>query len=976
MVKEKDGLISEPNGNPIIRLLKEYGFLILAFAVPALLMYLIYASMLVHPIGDGSVLILDLNGQYVCFFEALRNVIHGDAGPLYSFARSLGGEFLGIYSYYLASPLSYIVALLPRESILEALLFLFVLKTGLCGFTFAFYLSKTGIAGERQNKPVIVAFSVMYALSAYCVVLQHNTMWIDAVIWLPIIAYGIEELIKKGHYKVFVISLSISVISNFYIGYMTCIFCAIYFFAYYFMHNENGRNNPYKEEKHFARSLLRMILFSALSIAISAVVVFSAYYSLSFGKNNFSSEVWALKTNFNLYEFLVKFLPCSYDTVQLEGLPFVYCGTCVLLLVPAFFFSKRFTPREKIVSGILASVFVLSFILYPVDLFWHGLQHPNWLNYRYSFMFVFVILVIAYKGMIGITKTKSIVLLISASLLVLFACIVKHSEFSSFILDKQEKTVKYIKGKVLTVECVIFTIVLALLFLLIIFLFKTKKRSSVLAILFAVLVSVEAFCNGLSNCLGLGSDVYYTSYSEYHDVMDPLYDVKDFLDGYDGSMYRSESVYHRKANDNIAVNLYGMTGSTSTLNATTIRLLRNFGYVGKSHESRYCFGNTVSDSVLGLKYIIVDDLDEFSEVEANRTLLDDERLYELCYDFDGYKIYRNRYAFSLAYAMNNKVMDLDPADYRNPYEFQNALITALLGESETVQVFREIGNVDISLDNLVTKPWIRTDMSNYKYNFTEYKKENDEEKASLSILFTVPKSNDQAGVQYVYFYLPSEFQQGFSFANKYGSYGVCYDYGEERSVFCGSYEEGKKVKFKLTLEENELYITDDVPMIYVLDVDAYVSAMEKLYSKNQLKTNENVKNDRFSGSITTTERNTAIMTSIPYDLGWQIKVDGKEVELSGVLSDSDFTNKSRTNGSLLTFNIEEIGEHHVEFVYRPKAFTVGFAVTVIAIVLFVLIIIFENKINKLLNRIGLPLTVPIENETKNGAEYNSENGDI
>ena len=157
---------------------KDKLYLLFAFLVPAAVMYLLYVAMKIFPFGDGSVLILDLNGQYVYFFEALRNFVHGDASLLYSFSRALGGEFMGIYAYYLASPLSYIVALFPQERILEALLCLFLLKTGGCGLTFGYYLHKTS---KKLNKISIICFSMFYALSAYCIVQQHNTMWIACV---------------------------------------------------------------------------------------------------------------------------------------------------------------------------------------------------------------------------------------------------------------------------------------------------------------------------------------------------------------------------------------------------------------------------------------------------------------------------------------------------------------------------------------------------------------------------------------------------------------------------------------------------------------------------------------------------------------------------------------------------------------------------------------------------------------------------
>ena len=76
----------------------KYSYLSLCFVIPVILIYLLYLAREIHPFGDGSVLILDLNAQYVYFFEALRDFVHGDASLLYSFSRALGGEFVGIYA--------------------------------------------------------------------------------------------------------------------------------------------------------------------------------------------------------------------------------------------------------------------------------------------------------------------------------------------------------------------------------------------------------------------------------------------------------------------------------------------------------------------------------------------------------------------------------------------------------------------------------------------------------------------------------------------------------------------------------------------------------------------------------------------------------------------------------------------------------------------------------------------------------------
>jgi uncharacterized membrane protein YfhO len=168
----------------------EYGYLLFAALIPVVLFYLMYLlGRQLHPFGDGTVLVFDLTGQYVSFYEGLHDILRGEADLLYSFSRNLGGEFLGIYDYYVASPFAMLLALFPERFMLEALLILFLLKSALCGFFMGLYLHKHS-SGE-PNRLAVVVFSVLYAMSSYCVVQQHNSMWIDAVLWLPMLCLGI-----------------------------------------------------------------------------------------------------------------------------------------------------------------------------------------------------------------------------------------------------------------------------------------------------------------------------------------------------------------------------------------------------------------------------------------------------------------------------------------------------------------------------------------------------------------------------------------------------------------------------------------------------------------------------------------------------------------------------------------------------------------------------------------------------------------
>ncbi len=894
----------------------EKSYLWLSFIVPAVIMFIIYLALDIHPFGDGSVLVLDLNAQYVYFYEALREFVWGDESLLYSFSRQLGGEFMGIYAYYIASPLSYLVALFPKGKILEALLFIFILKTGLCGLSFGYYLHKN-TETHKLKKSSVVAFSMMYALCAYAIVQQNNSMWIDALIWLPLLTYGIEQLIKKRKFKLYVISLAMSLMSNYYIGYMMCIYSALYFFYYYFAKSEKDQNNLIGEKTHFAKSLLRMIVYSILGIGISAVIVLTAYYSLTFGKTTFTDPSWKFVIRADIMDYLTKFLPGSYDTVRRAGLPFVYCGTLTLLMLPVYFISNKISNREKAMSGLFIIVFMLSFMINVVDLVWHGFQEPNWLNYRYSFMLSFLLLVMAYKGFEDVEAVSGKVHLATAGFISLFLIIAQKYVFKSYNSEQG--------AKLDTLQTIAFTFACLAAYLVILGVYKKAANRQGIAILMIFVVSLELFANGISNVAGLAEDVVYSSYSSYNDFMDKIRPIVEDVQKSDTSFYRMEKINHRRTNDNMALSIRGLSNSSSTLNRETIELLRHMGYASASHKSTYYGGNPVSDSILGIRYIIGDnaEINENAINENANIKLQLENYYELYKSDANYNAYYNPYALSIAYGTSANVIghsfvtDQTGKDIAfNPYQKLNEMMTLMLGSEETVEVFKPLGEFDIATSNSK----VSSIEGHYKYS-------PDDADASCSVTYTFTATRDGD----VYFYLPSRYPREVTLAVCGDKYGTFYGQDTNRAMLIGNFKEGDDIVVKMTLKSDVLYVKKDVPTFYYLDDALFEDCFNKL-SKTQMVIDDEYKEDHITGTIRTWNADQTIMTTIPYDEGWKVLVDGEEVEIS------------KSFDALISFNIENEGEHTIEFIYRSKAFVLGISCSAVSLLVYILLIVFEKPI--------------------------------
>lgn len=862
-------------------------YLLWAFFVPALLYLTVYLIRGVFPIGEGSVLVLDLNAQYVYFFEELRDVLLGEGSLLYSWQRALGGEFMGMYAYYLASPFNLLIALFPEKAITEALLTLFVLKAGLSGFNFAVYLH---YSGRARSKYATVIFSSMYALTSYAMVNAHNTMWIDVLLFLPLVVLGLEELINNRKYKLYTIVLAVSVISNFYIGFMLCIFIFIYAIYYFAAYGYSEEYNKTRESLHPLKSFLRVLLFSVIALAMSAVILFTIYYSLKFGKNDFSDPKYDLESKFNFIELFAKMLPNSYDTVRPEGLPFVYCGVLSLILTPVFFITRKITPREKICAGFILSVMVILFSASTLDIFMHGMQKPNWLNYRYSFMFCFLLVVFAHQAFTFIREINFNHIVGVCGLLALLIAMVQNEKF------------EYIDN----VTCIWISLICVGVYLLAMYAVRREdRRTSFTSLILAILVSTELLINGFVNLDLLDKDVIFTSrtaYREYIDKMDP---VVDFIKEYDDSFYRFEKTNHRRTNDNMTLDINGLSSSTSTLNAASIKLLNQLGYASKSHWSKYLGGTPASDSLLGIKYIIsTDDLDE--------------DLYEKIHEHDVYNIYQNKYAQSIAFAVSRKIEYVDFGFYDTPFELINEMVTAMLDSDETVMLFKPVENVNETMQN--------ANRSDTKYTeYIEYTPQKTGTDTIVSYSFEVPTDD------HLYFFYPSEYPREVGLLLNNVDWGSFFGNETDRVIFLDNYTAGSSVNLKLKLKADKLFVKKNSNYFYYLDSEVYKEVMTKL-NQGAFKVEEH-SDTRLKGTVNVTASDPILFTSIPYDEGWRVYCDGERVDIA------------MTGDSLLAARIPA-GQHEVEFVYLPDCFIYGSIVAAVGFTVFITIIILDFVIKK------------------------------
>lgn len=870
----------------------ERAYLALCFLLPALLTWLCYIAHGTYPIGDESVLVLDLNGQYVSFFEALRDLIRNGGSLVYSWERALGGEFLGIYAYYLASPWSIIVALFPKIHITEALLVMFLIKSGLCGLTFGMFIHHTfrmrSDCAHRPSRSASVIFSTLYAMSAYAIIQAHNTMWIDELYILPLLALGIDRLIRRRNYTLYVASLALAMIVNFYIGYMMCIFTLFYFFYCYFTMSDELRN-PDCEKCHFALSLCRIGVLSVIALAIAAIIILPAYYSLTFGKTTFSDPVYEFTQRFDFADLLIKFYPGSYDTVRPEGLPFVYCGTLSLILLPVYFISKRVAVREKLWGAAALMFFTFCFDISVIDIIWHGFQKPNWLNYRYSFMLIFFVVIFAYRAYCGICARETDIrfALYSGGAMILF------------ILIMQKIGVEYLED----FSCVWFSVIAIVILcsaLGAVYQYgKAMGRSA--GVLITAIISVEMIAAGTIAIYDLDEDVVYTSRTTYVNYMNKISPLIDRITASDDSFYRLEKEFHRKTNDPMALGYRGLSNSTSTLNSSIITLLNEYGFTSKSNWSKYLGGTAVSDTLFGLKYVIYDE----EHHELFYTPYDSDPANEL------YGYY-NPYALSIAYAASPEIKAVSASEASNPFVLMNETVTAMLGEEKTVELFKNVRATDLEYDNC--------DIT-YVTGHKKYAPEIEGRDARLTFKITGAGLENE-----LFIFVPTEYPRECTV--RVNGEEVCKILGNDSDCIhsLGFFEEGEEIIVSLALNEDVCYIANGSDYFYYLDTALFRETMPRLSTGNYSV--EAYSDTMLSGKVNVPTQMTTLFTTIPYDEGWTVKVDGEDAPII------------KTLDSLLCVDITE-GEHEVVFTYRPKCVTYGVMLCIGGLIFFAAVIAYD-----------------------------------
>ena len=635
-----------------------------AFIIPFLVMLAGCIGSGIFPFGNQSFLRNDLYNQYMPFFQALHDRIWQGEGLSYSFQLGLGSGFAALYGYYLASPINWLVVLCPRDFIAEFITIVILVKIGLAGMSFAYYLRKHF---GKENMGILF-FSSAYALSGFMAAYQWNIMWLDVIALAPLVLWALEELIEQGKGTIYCLLLAYSIYTNFYLSIMLCIFLVLYFAVLIIW-------KPWSVKW---RRSLQFGWYSLLAGGMAAVMLLPVYFALSgteFHEFNFPDTV---KWYMNFLEEIARHCINVSMKVQADHWPNIYCGVAVFLLIPMFLLNRRISWKNKVSKLALAAMFLLSFACNVLDFIWHGLNYPDSLPARQGYLYVWLILVMAYEVYLHLRDVRWYEILIAA---VLGYGVV----IAAWIFTDVEGT---------DVWTYVLTLVFMSLYLLLLaghYIWRFPQvRAYVRAqkwrtlftnrylgvkVLVLLLVVVELAANTYLTSI---RTVNRTAYMEHFENAEG---IVAWMKENDDGLYRTEIFERLTKNDSMMWDINTGTVFSSTVHAGVVDFYKAVG-LGTTGVSYWYQGATpLVSALLGVQYMVGEDGSM------------DNDLYDIVYSDETGYLYKCNYSLPMGYVVDTELEEqwnLSPYD---PVRVQNELCH-LLGVSGDLLVPIDSTKVD------------------------------------------------------------------------------------------------------------------------------------------------------------------------------------------------------------------------------------------------------------------------------------------
>ncbi len=865
--------------------------LTVAFCIPFAMLLLVMLIAQCEPFSNlRSMLYSDMYHQYYPFFVEFRNALRSGKGVLYTWSVGLGMDYLSLISYYLASPLNLLAVLIPESWTLEYFSLLMPIKLGLASVFFAIFLNRMF---HREDLSISL-FGSFYGLCAWALGYQWNVMWLDTFALLPLVALGTVYLIRNQKGILYTLSLFLAVFANYYIGFFVCIFVFLLFFGY-----EICR---WRGLKRFCRDFVRIGFYTVLALGMTCVLELPALAGLQNTQSSVNSFPTTFRLNIadeNTLLGLVKAMGQVAGNMMgggevtfKEGLPNVYCGVGSVILAVLFLTQGGVRLRDKILSVLVLLFFNVSFIIRQLDYLWHGMHFTNMIPYRFSFLYSFVVLYMAYRGYLARDSFRRWQIILAGVCGVGLMLVSDSLDDPAYLAFNAGFLLLYLfsllydrpgtpqSSEATEAEVNQWRQNLP----------RKQQRS---AWMLAGLMVLEL---GL-NVLNFGLRFSYTNVGNYpKGTVDTETVLADMVQReQDTLFYRAETTHSQTLNDGALNGYYGISTFTSSANVRVTEFMKALGYGAKNTYNRYCFeeSSPVSNLFLGIKYMIERD----GNVEEND-------YFDIVSSSGNVYLLENNAYLPLGFLVEPELENLSLA-ISDRFAMQNILFTQATGLDQDVwSMVREVTITSelVTIDNASIYQCNYSDAQTggkIIYEFTA------EENGFMCLDFDVTDRNNYT----VYLNGEQLYTESLNLPQMIAASNVAAGDVVRVELKCKSGEDGRTT-VKAAILDGALFRTGYEKLnASTLELTAF----ETTYLAGTIHCN----------------RDGLLYTSIPQDGNWKVYVDGVQVEHTLV-------------GDCMIGVMLLEGSHQVEFRYENLAFSYGWKISLACAMVFAITVILTK----------------------------------
>lgn len=717
----------------------------------------------------------------------------------------------------------------------------------------------------KKYDVTIVYFSLFYALSGWVLGYNWNIMWLDCIFIFPLVMLGLEKLMREGKGFMYGVSLAACIICNYYISIMVCMFLVLYFFVLFIQKRS-------KSFKLFLDRGLKFAGYSLLAGASGAVLLLPAFFALMQTHSAESTFPTVFKFYKNFWDILSQHMAVVAPT-DLSGMPNLYCGVIAIMFVILYILRPKTPVRHKVTKIGLLIFMIFSCNVNFLDYIWHGFHYPNSLPNRFTFIYIFILLTMCYEVFLVLRSYKA------------------WQYFTAFIGGMGFVMLSYTFGKEKK-EIYVYIVTMALLwiyFILMNFYKAHKNKGRLLKNIWLAVFVVEASANGIFGLLSNGT-VSYSSYVKDVSAAGGIHELTDHQE----TLYRTELNEFSGRNNVTWLGFKGVSMFSSTVSDGIDMLMGDLGLFSAVNKFSFQGSTEVTDVMLNVKYLL-----------ANAKV-DNIRDFRYLGTVEEKHVYENPHAAGIGFLVHEDYENWNTSSVR-PWQVLNDFARKAAGLETDIYTEEYITGEPAATGGTVIKE------GSGDYKFT--KGDGSEHK----LVYTINAS--EMSHRYIYYKAPHMDKLTVN------SGGTSKNYSDTRGhiVDIGRFGSGESVTLTFTLDKD--YSSADVE-IYMFSTDE--NALADFYSAvMQSPLQVTAYSDTEITGYTEAAFDGIMYTSIPYDAGWKVTVDGAPVETKSVAE------------GLLYFDISA-GKHEIAMKYCPVGFKEGFVLSAISLFIFT-VLYFRNK---------------------------------